>query len=144
MYLTICLFKINKFQTNRNLTQNVLNEVMSGSNQSTKKWGDTISKRGEISRVFVGNTDYKLTTCDDLGESEASLRQLLFGSSQDCLLFLVSFISIVRTKIFGLRKNNWHRYQSKWILFCSICSSWRRFSSCERRKRNAFKTKKVG
>ncbi|RWS09292.1 hypothetical protein B4U79_01644 [Dinothrombium tinctorium] len=37
-----------------------------GSGGSLKKWGDTTSKKGEISRIFVGNTDPKITTVEDL------------------------------------------------------------------------------
>lgn len=33
-----------------------------------KRWGDTTSKKGEISRVFVGNIDSYKTTCTDLRE----------------------------------------------------------------------------
>ncbi len=36
---------------------------------SNKKWGDTTSKSGEVSRVFVGNMDYKTTNCSDIGRS---------------------------------------------------------------------------
>lgn len=33
-----------------------------------KRWGDTTSKQGELSRVFVGNVDPKKVICTDLGE----------------------------------------------------------------------------
>jgi hypothetical protein len=36
---------------------------------SDKKWGDTTSKAGEVSRVFVGNIDYKATNCSHIGRS---------------------------------------------------------------------------
>lgn len=35
-------------------------------NSSTKSWGNTISKEGEVSRVWAGNLD-KNTECADLG-----------------------------------------------------------------------------
>lgn len=36
----------------------------SGGNE--RRWGDTTSKRGEISRVFIGNIPHS-TVCDELG-----------------------------------------------------------------------------
>lgn len=32
-----------------------------------KKWGDTTSKIGENSRIFIGNVDFKNTSCDNIG-----------------------------------------------------------------------------
>ena len=42
---------------------------MSGGRRTSseeKRWGDTTSKRGEVSRVFVGNIDSFKTTVTDL------------------------------------------------------------------------------
>ena len=41
---------------------------MSGKSDE-KRWGDTTSKKGEISRVFIGNIDSYKTTVSDLRES---------------------------------------------------------------------------
>ena len=43
--------------------------TMSGdSGKNEKRWGDTTSKRGEASRVFVGNTVPSKMKCSDLGK----------------------------------------------------------------------------
>lgn len=34
----------------------------------SKSWGNTVSKEGEISRVWIGNLDHKNTECSDLGD----------------------------------------------------------------------------
>jgi hypothetical protein len=33
----------------------------------TKKWGNTISKKGEASRIFVANISPRQVNCEDLG-----------------------------------------------------------------------------
>lgn len=38
-----------------------------GSGKERKSWGDTTSKRGELSRIFIGGIDSANTNCEDIG-----------------------------------------------------------------------------
>ena len=63
-----------------------------GGQTEQKKWGDTISKVGEISRIFVGSVEYRTTSCDEIG--------LYFISSLLSFKYLLIIVDIQTKTLF--------------------------------------------
>lgn len=57
----------------------------------TKKWGNTTSKRGELSRIFVANVCPRATFCEDLGMFLLFCCRFNFGLIDWLIYFILSF-----------------------------------------------------
>ena len=71
---------------------------------SEKRWGDTTSKKGETSRVFVGNIDSYKTTCSDLSEYCSASRKERLSIS---LTRANNTNPSHREQVFNLRTADW-------------------------------------